>query len=52
VIGTATIFEVITLDDGGDSFEGTFTVQLRDLSGNPLGPDLAGDLKADRITPD
>jgi hypothetical protein len=52
VIGTATIFEAITLDDSGDSFAGTFTVQIRDLSGNPLGPDLAGDLKGERIAVD
>jgi len=52
VIGTATILEQITLDDGGNSFAGTFTIQLRDLSGNSLGPDLGGELQADRITPD
>jgi hypothetical protein len=52
VIGTATILEQITLDPSGDSFAGTFTVQLRDLSGNSLGPDLTGQLQASRITPD
>jgi hypothetical protein len=52
VIGTATILELIKLDDSGDSFAGTFTIQLRDLSGNTLAPDLTGDLQADRITPD
>ena len=52
VIGTATILEQITLDDDGNSFTGTFTVQLRDLSGNSLGPDLTGQLEATRITPD
>jgi hypothetical protein len=52
VIGTATILEQITLDNDGNSFTGTFTVQLRDLSGNSLGPDLTGQLEATRITPD
>jgi hypothetical protein len=52
VIGTATILEQITLDPNGDSFAGTFTVQLRDLSGTSLGPDLTGQLQATRITPD
>jgi hypothetical protein len=51
VIGTATILEDITVDRGGNTFTGTFTVQLRDLSGQPLGPDFAGDLKGTRITP-
>ncbi len=52
VIGTATILEQITLDDDGNSFTGTFAVQLRDLSGNSLGPDLTGQLQATRITAD
>lgn len=52
VIGTATILEQITLDDDGNSFTGTFAVQLRDLSGNSLGPDLTGQLQATRITPE
>jgi hypothetical protein len=52
VIGTATILEQITLDDDGNGFTGTFAVQLRDLSGNSLGPDLTGELQATRITPD
>jgi len=52
VIGRVTILERITLDRGGRSFTGTFTVQFRDLSGNTFAPDLTGQLKADRITPD
>jgi hypothetical protein len=52
VIGTATILENITIDHSGDTFAGTFTIQLRDLDGNSLGPDLTGDLQAERITPD
>src|SRR5438132_5042749 len=52
VIGRVTILERITLDRGGHSFTGTFTVQFRDLSGNTFAPDLTGQLKGDRITPD
>jgi hypothetical protein len=51
VIGRATILENVKLDKGGRTFTGTFTVQLRDLFGNPLGPDLTGELKGERITP-
>jgi len=52
VIGTATILEQVTLGSDGNTFGGTFTVQLQDLSGNSLGPDLTGQLQATRITPD
>jgi hypothetical protein len=52
VIGRATILEHISIDRGGRSFKGTFTIQFRDLSGNPLGPDFSGELRGDRITPD
>jgi len=52
VIGRATILENITVDRGGRSFRGTFTIQFRDLSGNSLGPDFTGQLRGDRITPD
>jgi hypothetical protein len=52
VIGRAIILENITLDHGGHSFRGTFTIQFRDLAGNPLGPDFSGQLRGDRITPD
>jgi hypothetical protein len=51
-IGTATILERVTLDSSGNTFTGTFTVQLKDLAGNSLGPDLTGQLQATRITPD
>jgi hypothetical protein len=51
VIGRATILEDITVDPSGNTFSGSFTIQLRDLTGNPLGPDLTGQLKADRIVP-
>jgi len=52
VIGTATILEQITLGSDGNTFGGTFTIQLRDLTGNSLGPDFTGQLQATRITPD
>ena len=52
VIGTATILEQITVDKKGNSFAGTFTVQLKDLNGGSLGPDLTGDLKGTRIRPE
>jgi len=52
VIGRATILENITLDPSGNSFTGTFILQLRDLMGNPLAPDAPGQLKGDRIVPD
>jgi hypothetical protein len=51
VIGRATILEQITLDRGGNSFTGTFTIQFRDLDGNPIAPDFSGQLRGDRITP-
>lgn len=52
VIGRATILEKVSLDRGGRTFTGTFTVQLRDLFGNSLGPDITGQLKGTRITPE
>jgi hypothetical protein len=52
VIGRVTILERITLDRGGRSFTGTFTLQFTDLSGNSSAPDLTGQLRGDRITPD
>ena len=52
VVGTATILETVTLDHTGNAFSGTFTVQLRDLDGNPLGDDLTGEIAATRITVD
>jgi hypothetical protein len=52
VIGRATILEKVTLDRFARSFKGTFTIQFRDLAGNQLAPDLSGQLRGDRITPD
>ncbi len=52
VIGRVNILERITLDRGNQSFTGTFTLQFNDLSGNSIAPDLTGELRGDRITPD
>lgn len=51
VIGRATILEQINLDRGGRVFTGTFTIQFRDLDGNPIAPDFSGQLRGERITP-
>ena len=51
VIGRATILEQITVDRGGNFFTGTFTIQFRDLDGNPIAPDFSGQLRGDRIAP-
>ena len=51
VIGRATILETITVDRSNGFFTGTFTVQIRDLNGNPIAPDFSGQLRGDRITP-
>ena len=50
-IGPAQIREQVTLDRRGDRYEGTFTIDQYDLSGNP-GPHLAGRITATRITVD
>ena len=52
VIGRGVILEQITLDRRGRSFTGTFTLQTRDLFDNPIGPDVFGQLRGDRITVD
>lgn len=51
VIGRATILEQINVDRRGNFFTGTFTIQFRDLDGNPIAPDFSGQLRGDRITP-
>ena len=51
VIGKATILEQITVDRSNSFFTGTFTIQIRDLNGNPIAPDFSGQLRGDRITP-
>jgi hypothetical protein len=54
LIGRALLSELITLDRRGQSFRGTFTMEFRDLLGNPLAgfTDFSGNLVADRITVD
>ena len=52
VIGRATILEQVSVDRGGRSFRGTFTIQFRDLAGSELAPDFSGQLRGDRIAPD
>ncbi|HEY3137319.1 MAG TPA: hypothetical protein VGL29_14925 [Blastocatellia bacterium] len=52
VVARATILEDITLDSSGNSFTGTFTFQLRDLTGNVLAPDVSGQIKGVRIAPE
>lgn len=49
--GTAIIRERITVAPSGDSYSGTFTVDLYDLDGNHLGQ-LAGTVTGQRITVD
>lgn len=51
LIGPAQIREQITLEHGGDRYEGTFTIDQYDVSGNPLAH-LAGRVTATRITVD
>ena len=48
VIGIATIRETITMDRSGNGFSGTFTVDVVDTSGNPVGH-TEGTVKATRI---
>jgi hypothetical protein len=49
LIGPAQIRERVTLDRTGDRYEGTFTIDQYDLSGNP-GPHVSGRITATRIT--
>ena len=51
LIGPAQIREQVTLERGGDRYEGTFTIDQYDLSGNPLAH-IAGRVIATRITVD
>ena len=54
LIGRALLSELITLDRRGQSYRGTFTMEYRDLLGNPLAgfTDFSGNLFADRVTVD
>jgi hypothetical protein len=49
--GIAIIREQIILDPGGNSFKGTFTVDIVDLNSNPVFH-AAGTVSAKRITVD
>ena len=49
--GTALIGETITLDAGGNSFSGSYTINLYDTAGNPTGK-YQGVVKATRVMPD
>jgi hypothetical protein len=52
LMGRGLIVQLITLDRRGQSYKGTFTFELRDLSGTPIGTDVSGNSVADRITVD
>jgi hypothetical protein len=49
--GSGFITEIVTLDAGGNSYHGSFTFDLFDLSRNLIA-EVTGDLTAERITPD
>jgi len=51
LIGKATILEDITVDKHGHTFTGTFVVKITDLFGNPIAPDVNGQVTGERITP-
>jgi hypothetical protein len=49
--GSGVILETVTLDTGGDSYHGSFTFDVYNLSGNLIS-EVTGDLSAKRITVD
>ena len=49
--GSGVIMEVVTLDAGANTYHGTFSEDVFDLSGNLIF-EATGDLNAERITPD
>jgi hypothetical protein len=51
LVATGVFRESVTVDAGGDSYAGSFTFDLFDLSGN-LIDEVQGTLTATRITPD
>jgi hypothetical protein len=51
LVATGVFRESVTVDAGGDSYGGSFTFDLFDLSGN-LIDEVKGTLTATRITPD
>jgi len=48
--GTAYILETVTVASGGSQYQGTYTIDFYDTSGNPEGS-FSGTLSATRITP-
>ena len=50
-VGPANIREDVTLDNNGNTFSGTFTIDQFDTNGNTLGH-IAGKISAQRVTPD
>ncbi|HTT63208.1 MAG TPA: hypothetical protein VMG35_15240 [Bryobacteraceae bacterium] len=50
LLGTAIIGETVTLDAGSDSFSGTYSIDLFDTSGNPVGK-YHGTVTAARVLP-
>jgi hypothetical protein len=50
-VGPANIREEVTLDDSGNSFSGTFTIDQFDTNGNTLAH-IVGKITAQRVTPD
>lgn len=49
--GTASIYEAVTLSSDGNSYSGSYTIALSDLSGNPVGT-YTGTIDATRIAAD
>jgi hypothetical protein len=50
-VGPANIREDVTVDDQGNSFSGTFTIDQFDTKGNTLAH-ITGNITAQRVTPD
>src|SRR6202158_3293907 len=50
-VGPANIREDVTLDNNGNTFSGTFTIDQFDTNGNTLAH-IAGKISAQRVTPD
>lgn len=52
VIGTVVIRSQITLDNSGNTFKGTVTVDIYDMNGNSVAPQIKGQIAGKRITVD
>ena len=50
-IGTIVIKSQISLDNGGNSYHGTFTAEVYDTNNHPVGSSISGELSATRIKP-